>query len=231
MNADDYIASIIMHSMPYWQPSINALAACDGSVKSISQYEAYYSVVGTAYGGDGRSTVGVPDLRARAPIGSGHGPALSNYGLGQLGGVQKRTMKLSDQQMPVHTHDASFDASDLNAYVSTTVDSSATQVSATLRCNSVSGGSNDPTGNYFGRSADANVNTYANGTDANMAGDAFVDGTVEQLLFTTNFSSTKLPVTIQATGQALEYEAETALPVMAVHYLIALNGPYPDRPG
>jgi microcystin-dependent protein len=231
LNTQDYVASIVMHSMPYWQPDISSLAPCDGSLKPISQYQAYYSVVGSVYGGDGRSTVGVPDLRARAPLGVGHGPALSNYVLGQLGGAQKHTMKLTEQQMPGHTHDAGLEAGDLNKFVSTAVDSSSSQVSAALLCNSAIGGSNDPAGKYFGRSADPAVNTYANGIDANMAPDAFVDGKVDQLLFTTSFSPTKLPVTIQNTGQAQEYEAATALPVTPVHYLIALDGPYPNRPG
>jgi microcystin-dependent protein len=64
-------------------------AFCDGQLLSISQNTALFSIIGTTYGGDGRTTMGLPDLRARTPVGAGRGPGLANVLLGQkLGGDQ-----------------------------------------------------------------------------------------------------------------------------------------------
>lgn len=77
---------------------------CDGSTLPISQYQAFFSLLGTTYGGDGMSTFQIPDLRGRAPIhsGNGQGKNVSRYELGQLGGNENVT--LSAQQMPAHSH-------------------------------------------------------------------------------------------------------------------------------
>jgi microcystin-dependent protein len=75
---------------------------CDGSLLSISEYEALYQLIGTTYGGDGQSTFAVPDLRARVPLHQGQGPGLSAYALGQTAGSE--TVTLTVQQMPSHFH-------------------------------------------------------------------------------------------------------------------------------
>lgn len=72
-------------------------AFCDGSLLSISQNTALFSLIGTTYGGDGISTFGLPDLRSRVPIHAGPG-----YPLGQSGGVEAVT--LTTAQLPAHTH-------------------------------------------------------------------------------------------------------------------------------
>jgi len=77
-------------------------ALCDGQLLSISQNDALFSLLGTTYGGDGRTTFGLPDLRGRSPIHVGQGPGLSNYQWGQKGGVE--TVTLTINQMPSHTH-------------------------------------------------------------------------------------------------------------------------------
>ncbi|WP_126946887.1 tail fiber protein [Xanthomonas sp. BRIP62409] len=78
--------------------------ACDGSLLQISEYEPLYLLLGTAYGGNGTSTFGVPDLRGRLPIHQGQAPGLSNYPLAQSAGTE--TVTLIDLQMPAHTHTA-----------------------------------------------------------------------------------------------------------------------------
>ncbi|SEC85197.1 Microcystin-dependent protein [Tenacibaculum sp. MAR_2009_124] len=77
-------------------------AFCDGQLLAISSNTALFSILGTTYGGDGRSSFGLPDLRGRAPIGPRNGPGLSNYQLGQRGGVE--TVTLNVLQIPSHTH-------------------------------------------------------------------------------------------------------------------------------
>ncbi|MBB4128702.1 microcystin-dependent protein [Xanthomonas translucens] len=78
--------------------------ACDGSLLQISEYEPLYVLLGTAYGGNGQSTFGVPDLRGRLPIHQGQAPGLSNYVLAQRAGTE--TVTLTELQMPAHTHTA-----------------------------------------------------------------------------------------------------------------------------
>lgn len=77
-------------------------ALCDGQLLQIASNSALFSILGTTYGGDGRTTFGLPDLRGRAPIHPGSGPGLTVRNLGQKGGVEAVT--LSDAQMPAHGH-------------------------------------------------------------------------------------------------------------------------------
>lgn len=77
---------------------------CNGQLLSIAQFSALFSILGTTYGGDGRTTFALPDLRGRAPIGQGHGPGLSNRALGARGGAE--TTALNAQQIPQHNHQA-----------------------------------------------------------------------------------------------------------------------------
>lgn len=77
-------------------------AFCDGQLLPISQNTALFSLIGTTYGGDGRSTTALPDLQGRVPMHPGRGPGLTSRRLGQRGGVE--TVSLTEAQMPNHTH-------------------------------------------------------------------------------------------------------------------------------
>lgn len=77
-------------------------AFCDGQLLSVSQNDALFSLLGTIYGGDGRTTFGLPDLRGRIPIHAGHGPGLSERRLGAKAGAEKVTLTVN--QMPSHNH-------------------------------------------------------------------------------------------------------------------------------
>ena len=77
-------------------------ALCNGQLIPIAQNSALFSLVGTTYGGDGRTTFGLPDLRGRAPMHPGRGPGLSPRQLGQQSGVADVT--LTTDQMPQHSH-------------------------------------------------------------------------------------------------------------------------------
>jgi microcystin-dependent protein len=80
----------------------------------ISQNTALFSLLGTTYGGDGISTFALPDIQGRGVNHVGSGPGLSNYDLGQQGGVE--TIPLIDSEMPTHTHTAQANSTpaDLN---------------------------------------------------------------------------------------------------------------------
>jgi microcystin-dependent protein len=79
-----------------------AWALCDGQILSIAQNQALFSLLGTTYGGDGRTTFALPDLRGRLPQHWGNGQGLSNYALGQKTGTE--TVTLTAAQIPAHTH-------------------------------------------------------------------------------------------------------------------------------
>lgn len=77
-------------------------ASCDGALLPIAQNTALFSILGTTYGGDGRTTFGLPNLNGRAAVHPGQGPGLSPYRLGQSGGSD--TVTLTEQQLPQHSH-------------------------------------------------------------------------------------------------------------------------------
>jgi len=77
-------------------------AFCDGQLLAVSQNDALFSLLGTIYGGDGRTTFGLPDLRGRIPIHAGHGPGLSPRRLGSKSGAEKVTLTVN--QLPSHSH-------------------------------------------------------------------------------------------------------------------------------
>lgn len=79
-------------------------ALCDGQLLPIAQNAALFSLLGTTYGGDGRTTFALPDLRGRVPLHPGQGPGLSQRRLGEKSGQESVT--LSEAQMPAHTHTA-----------------------------------------------------------------------------------------------------------------------------
>lgn len=83
-------------------------ALCNGQLMPISQNTALFSLLGTTYGGDGKSTFGLPNLQGAAPLGAGQGPGLSLRSLGESGGEQ--TVTLLTTEMPAHTHTAQADA-------------------------------------------------------------------------------------------------------------------------
>jgi microcystin-dependent protein len=83
---------------------------CQGQTLSISSYSALYSILGTTYGGDGKSTFCLPDLQGRIPIGVGNGPGLSSRAEGEKTGVQ--TVAISVNQLPAHSHTISVPAAD-----------------------------------------------------------------------------------------------------------------------
>jgi len=77
-------------------------AFCDGQLLPVSQNTALFSLLGTTYGGDGRTTFALPDLRGRAAMQPGGGPGLTPRRLGEKVGVE--TVTLNESQMPQHTH-------------------------------------------------------------------------------------------------------------------------------
>ena len=84
-------------------------AFCSGQLLTISQNSALFSILGTTYGGDGRTTFALPDLRSRVPMHAGQGPGLPNINLGSGGGSFTTTLTVNN--LPSHTHTATVAAS------------------------------------------------------------------------------------------------------------------------
>jgi microcystin-dependent protein len=98
--SDPFIAAIRMWGLNF---APRGWAFCSGQMLPISQNTALFSILGTTYGGDGRTTLGLPDLRGRAPMHPGNGPGLLfSRRLGQKGGYESVT--LNESQLPSHAH-------------------------------------------------------------------------------------------------------------------------------
>jgi microcystin-dependent protein len=75
---------------------------CDGTLYNISDYAALFAVCSNFYGGDGKTTFAVPDLRGRVPIGMGEGAGIPAYALGEMGGFETAT--IAPFNLPAHNH-------------------------------------------------------------------------------------------------------------------------------
>ena len=83
-------------------------AWCDGQLLPLSQNTALFSLLGTTYGGNGKSNFALPDLQGRAPMHPGQGPGLSLHDLGETGGSE--TVTLLESEIPIHSHALRGDA-------------------------------------------------------------------------------------------------------------------------
>jgi microcystin-dependent protein len=110
--ADPFVAEIRMFPFNF---APTGWAFCDGQLLPISQNTALFSLVGTFYGGDGKSTFALPNLQGSTPLFWGQGSGLSDYDLGQQGGSE--TITLLESEIPAHNHmvEAVSDPGDLQA--------------------------------------------------------------------------------------------------------------------
>ncbi|HQW80866.1 MAG TPA: tail fiber protein [Pseudomonadota bacterium] len=110
--ADPFVAEIRIFPFNF---APNGWAWCDGQLMPISQNTALFSLLGTTYGGDGKSNFALPDLQGRAPMHPEQGPGLSLHDLGETGGAE--TVTLLESEIPAHAHAlrASSDDGDIKA--------------------------------------------------------------------------------------------------------------------
>ncbi|MCP4379322.1 MAG: phage tail protein [bacterium] len=98
--ADPFIGEIRMFAGNF---APRGWAFCDGQLLAVSSNEALFSLLGTIYGGDGRTTFGLPDLRGRLPIHQGQGPGLTGRDIGSRDGVETAPA-LTEANLPGHSH-------------------------------------------------------------------------------------------------------------------------------
>ena len=97
--SEPFISQIQTFGFNYAPPG---WAMCHGQLLEITKYQALFSLIGTTYGGDGRTTFGLPDLRGRLALHQGNGPGLTPRIIGQKGGAESIT--LTKETIPPHTH-------------------------------------------------------------------------------------------------------------------------------
>jgi len=97
--ADPFVAEIRIFPFNF---APKGWAWCDGQLLPLSQNTALFSLLGTTYGGDGKSTFALPNLQGAAPMHPGQGPGLSLHDLGERGGSE--TVTLLESEIPSHTH-------------------------------------------------------------------------------------------------------------------------------
>jgi len=115
---EPFLAEIRMFGAGY---APNNWALCKGDLLAISQNTALFSLIGVSYGGNGRTTFGLPNFDGSVPIGAGAGAGLSPYDVGET--VGEATVTLTTAQMPAHSHQmsAQFNVADLPSPTNKTV--------------------------------------------------------------------------------------------------------------
>lgn len=199
---DPFLGQIIMFGGNF---APRGWALCQGQLLAISQNSALFSILGTTYGGDGRTTFALPDLRGRMPISEGTGPGLSTRKLGQRGGEERTTLNLL--QIPSHFHTASANT---QVQVSSEVQaSSALATSATP----IEGGSIAAVAANRGEKTQALM--YNNSTPDVSLAPAVTAGTAATQVHVDNSGGSQSHNNMQ--------------PYLTVHYIIALQGIFPSR--
>ncbi len=181
-----------------------AWAYCNGQLLSIAQNTALFSIIGTTYGGDGRTTMGLPDLRGRVPISEGTGPGLSTHRLGARGGSE--TVTLTTAHMANHFHGVNK--------------TGVSEVTTVIRVSTQDGDHAVPTPNsVFAKAVDINgdpINMYSTTPDNNLDPSASPSTFMDRDSFTTLPTGGQQPTTIMQ-------------PYLTMHYIICLQGVFPQR--
>lgn len=193
---EGYIGQIIVFAGNY---APKGWMFCHGQTLSISEYTSIYAVIGTNYGGDGRVTFKLPDLRGRVVMSQGQSAGTSLYPLGAMGGYER--VPIAIDNLPSHSHAIKAQEGSSG--------------SGDLKVNSGAGNTNNPT-NANSMASDAGLSQLLSTNDPATT----IEGAV------TNIQSA-IPSTTEATGgsQSL-YNVQ---PFQILHYIICINGLFPSR--
>ena len=184
-------------------------AFCSGQILAINSNQSLFSILGAVYGGDGRSTFGLPDLRGRAIVGAGQGNGLHNRPLGSTTGHETHTLSVSE--MPAHTHVAT----------ATSASGSGT-TSGDIKIPVLDGDANDDgaSGNFLAKDAN-NEGRYAS-----SATPGTYLGALESSL-AVDLTAINVDVTLLNTGS--EQSFNKMKPMLVCNYIICTAGLYPSR--
>lgn len=184
---------------------------CHGQLADIAQNQALFSLIGNYYGGNGRTTFGIPDLRGRVPIGSGQGPTLPPYQLSQMGGYSQ--ISLTNHQLPKHSHLASgsVDSGSLSG-----------SITAKMKVNSAAGDEKSPDGQYLGASF---KNLYQ---DSPTDGKTLNSNAISVDASGLSVSVGDVNVAVSQTGEGEPFPI--VQPYLCINWIICVDGLYPQRP-
>lgn len=200
---DPYLASVCT-TVANFCP--RGYAEMRGQLMTISDNNALFSLLGCSWGGDCRTSFGIPDMRGRAGVGAGTGPGLTPIALGQWRGQEDVTLDVS--QLPAHTHASEASISSLSVSLEA-YDGNGTSPTPSNDKNYLQAVGENP----FVPNATANLYGEGTGTPVELGGVDASSGTIDVSIGTTG---SNVPVDVQG-------------PVMAVTYCIATTGIYPPR--
>ena len=175
---------------------------CGGGLVAISQNTALFSLLGTNFGGDGRTTFGLPELRGRSPVNYGNGPGLTPVNIGLKGGQEYSYISVTN--LPPHDHTVSLSGA-------------TTATSTDLPVSSNAGFATDPDGNYLGTTTSSNrIYSSSLSSPAGTMGPIDIPAQAVTVSGSTNNTG----------SGSLMY---TRSPYQGVNYQICMFGIYPSR--
>jgi len=193
-------------------------APCDGQLLAISQNTALFSLLGTTYGGDGRTTFALPDMRGRVPVHKGQGPGLTNRDLGEAGGQE--SVALTTAQMPSHTHTIASHTHSIPALGVDVKASSGAATTAAPAGNVLAAATLEQGGGRRGNGGASHLTDIYNAGPANVS---LAAGSAMTAPGTTGGAS---GATAAAGGGASH---ENMQPFLGLNCIIALEGIFPSR--
>lgn len=204
---EPFIAQIMMFGGTF---APRGWAFCDGQLLAISQNTALFSIIGTTYGGDGRSTFALPDLRGRAPIHAGSGPGLTARRAGQRIGTEETI--LTTPHLPAHNHAGTVDRIVASG-----------EATVSIPASTASGNEAEP-GNGAVLALAENA---TNGQEVNAYSNTAADTTLKSFSAPVTINGTGGNVAIGTTGNNIPFN--NMQPSLCVNYIIALQGLFPSR--
>lgn len=204
--SDPYLGQIMQVG---WDYANTGWAQCNGALIAISQNSALFALLGTAFGGDGRSTFGLPDAQGRVLVGVGHGAGLQTYLRGQKLGTETNTLTIPN--LPAHNHPAAFSQT-----------GNTLQPNVTINGTAASGTTSTPTATDNYLSSPPNV---SGASQARIYGPA--PATPTALAGVSMSGAIAGNVTVGITGSNVP--VNNIQPSLAVWTLIAMQGIFPSR--
>lgn len=187
-------------------------ALAEGQLLPISNNTALFSIIGTTFGGDGRTTMGLPDARGRVLIGAGRGPGLSSYNLGQRGGLE--TVTLNELELANHNHSATSTA-DISV-----------AITGTLQLTGASGRANQSSLDGYTMARTSGSTRVYKVSDGDVPLVDMHPDSISVTISTLNVNGTGV-TTLENAGDGQAHENRA--PSLAMYWIIALQGVYPSR--
>jgi len=209
---EPFLAQIIMFGGNF---APRGWAFCNGQLLAISQNQALFSLLGTTYGGDGRTTFALPDLRGRVPMHAGTGPGLSTRKIGQRFGTQTNTQTINQMANHHHTGISSGAGSIGGTATATSV--------ATVNANNGTADGPEPQDGFMGVNDGGNI--YAAASDGTTMNADFV-----QVATAVNTAGLTLNLAGAVTGSTgAQQPMNNIQPCEVINFIIAMQGTFPSR--